>query len=185
MEEQKTQSPAPKSQASASSFLLCGLSVAHIPPAFRETCKIVVDLTTTATSQHIALNPSHAHPPGLFADPSSFCLLALCPLSQGLFLSVSHLARTEIHTIYAELEKKYPQAAKLTCWKQTATAKQTTMALRNLASDNESKALKLALNHLGLLGLSGKKEKSWKRKGKKWGKKEKKKVPDATSKLKQ
>lgn len=129
-----------------------------------------MDLTATATSQHIAHNPSHTHPSGLSADPSSFCLFALCPLSQGLFLSVSHCAKTEIHTIYAELEKKYPQAAELTHWKQTTTAKQTALALTNLASDNESKTLKLALNHLGLLELAGRKRKVEREKEKKKGK---------------
>lgn len=72
----------------------------------------------------------------------------------------SHLARTDIHTIYTELEKKYPQAAELAHRKQRATANQTALALTNLASHNESKVLKLALNHLGLLELAGRKRKA-------------------------
>lgn len=101
-------------------------------------------------------------------------------------MPLSHLTRAEIHTIYAELEKKYPQAAELAHWKQTAAAKQTALALTNLASDNESKALKLALNHLGLLELAGRERKVEREKEKKERSevRRKKKFPDATSKLK-
>lgn len=51
------------------------------------------------------------------------------------------------------------EAAGLAHRKQTAAAKQTALALANLASDNESKALKLALKHLRLLKLAGRKRK--------------------------
>lgn len=100
-------------------------------------------------------------------------------------MPASHLARIEIHTIYAELKKKYPQAAELAHWKQRATAKQTALALTNLAADNESKALKLALNHLGLLELAGRKRKVEREKEEKERSEVRKKVfPDATSRLK-
>jgi len=101
-------------------------------------------------------------------------------------LPLSHLARTEIHTISAELEEKDPQAAELARWKQIAPAKQTALALTNLASDNESRALKWTLNHLGHLELAGRKRKTEREKDKKERSKVKrrKKIPDPTSKLK-
>lgn len=65
-----------------------------------------------------------------------------------------------------ENRKVHPQAAECVNGKQIATAKETALALTNLPSDSKSKALKLALNHLGLLELAGRKIKAGREKRK-------------------
>lgn len=85
---------------------------------------------------------------------------------------LSHLTKAKIHT-------------KFTVEKKMATAKETALALTNLPLDNKSKALKLALKHLGLLELAGRKIKAGREEGKGKGVRSAgEKIPNPTSKLK-
>lgn len=118
-----------------------------------------MDITARAMSQHFTHNPSHACPPSVSADPSSFCLFALCPLSQGLFLPLSSCMDRDTQHLQGT-RKGISTGCRTAHWKQTATAKETALALTHLASNSESKAVKLALNHLGLLELIGRKRKA-------------------------
>lgn len=102
----------------------------------------------------------------------------------SLFASLSSYKGKDTQKIRG-IEKKHPQAAELVHWKQIATAKETALALPNLPSDNKSKALKLALNHLGLLELAGRKIKLEEKREKGKGVRSAgEKIPNSTSKLK-
>lgn len=165
MEKQEAQTPAPKSQVRISSCFLHGLSLAPISQLrhLQGSCECNWMLLNWANTLPIALLTPI--PPGLSADPSSSLTCSLSTFPGSLFASLSSYKGKDTQKIRG-IEKKHPQAAELVHWKQIATAKETALALPNLPSDNKSKAPKLALNHLGLLELAGRKIKAGREKGK-------------------
>lgn len=142
-----------------------------------------MQLNAAELSQHVTHNTSHTYPYrylcwSLFLSYLLFVHFPIISFCLSLILSCKG---KDTHQL-CRIEKKHPEAAELVHWKQIATAKETALALTSLPSDNKSKALKLALNHLGLWSLLAEKIKAGREKGK--GEVSRRKIPNPTSKLK-